>query len=97
MQRFTVYRRKLSSCGTFHHKMNPDDAPQVEGVIWTDGTVSLRWMSGGSNSWSNWSSLNDMLNVHGHPEYGTDIVWHDGEAPQEWQERIKQWESKNVS
>jgi hypothetical protein len=28
------------------------------------------------------------LTIHGHPEYGTEIVWHDAEAPQEWT-RIK--------
>lgn len=78
MQRFTVYRRNISK--SYHYDANPDSEAQFEGVIWTDGTVSLRWLTA-TNSWSTWDNIVDMLNVHGHLEYGTEIVWHDGEAP----------------
>lgn len=84
IQRFTAYRRNLSTRGT-HSEVtrNPDDQPQFEGVIWTDGTVTLRWLTECSST-SVWASIEDMLDVHGHPEYGTDILWHDGPAPGYW-------------
>jgi hypothetical protein len=31
-----------------------------------------------------WANLEDMLAIHGHPEYGTEIEWHDGPPPEEW-------------
>lgn len=89
MQRFTVYRRNLSERGTHTPlQANPDDAPQYEGVIWTDGTVTLRWLTA-CKSHSVWTSLSDVLNIHGHPEYGTVIEWHDGHAPQEWLDQLE--------
>ena len=89
MQRFTVYRRNLSERGTHTPlQANPDDAPQYEGVIWTDGTVTLRWLTG-CKSHSVWTSLSDVLNIHGHPEYGTVIEWHDGPAPREWLDQLE--------
>jgi hypothetical protein len=87
IQRFTAYRRNLSKLDT--HTLgvtrNADNEPQYEGVIWSDGTVTLKWLTPGK-SVSVWQSLADCLAVHGHPEYGTDIEWHDGPAPKEWQD-----------
>lgn len=85
MKRFTAYRRAISQRDTHTaYQKNPDDVPQFEGVIWTDGTVTLRWLTA-CRSTSVWANLEDMLNIHGHPEYGTEIVWHDQqEAPAEW-------------
>lgn len=84
MQRFTAYRRNASQLETHNDKQkNPDHVPQFEGIIWTDGTVTLRWLTA-CRSTSVWNSLQDMLDIHGHPEYGTEIVWHDGVVPQEW-------------
>jgi hypothetical protein len=37
----------------------------AEGVVWTDGAVALRWY-GEHPSTEVWSSLDDMLAVHGH-------------------------------
>lgn len=91
IQRFTAYRRQLSVRGTHtEHQRNPDDQPQFEGVIWTDGTVTLRWLTA-CRSHSVWSNIRDCLFIHGHPEYGTDIEWHDGPAPIEWLEQIDAW------
>jgi hypothetical protein len=85
VQRFTAYRRNLNERGT-HNSMqaNPNDEPQFEGVIWTDGTVTLRWLTA-CRSTSVWNNLTDMLNIHGHPEYGTVIEWHDSPAPADWE------------
>jgi hypothetical protein len=92
MNRFTVYRKNLSTHDTHnHYQKNSDDEPQFEGVIWTDGTVSVRWLTTCS-SWSNWLSIEDMLNIHGHPEYGTEIVWHDGPEPQHWINKKAEYE-----
>ena len=82
--RFTAYRRNISQRDTHNAlQKNPDDEPQFEGVIWTDGSVTLRWLTA-CRSTSVWANVSDMLNIHGHPEYGTVIKWHDGPPPVEW-------------
>jgi hypothetical protein len=48
-----------------------------EGVIFSDGTVVLRWCTD-YKSHSVWASWDDFFHVHGHPEYGTEIVMGDG-------------------
>ena len=89
MQRFTVYRRKISEMSTHNlFRKNPDDLPQYEGVIFSDGTVAIRWLTP-SASTSVWKCIEDMLNVHGHPEYGTVIDWHDGNPPEAWSKLLK--------
>lgn len=89
MKRFTAYRRDISQ-RTTHNALqkNADDEPQFEGVIWTDGTVTLRWLTA-CRSTSVWANIEDCLNIHGHPEYGTEIIWHDGDAPEIWQEQCR--------
>ena len=56
---------------------NPPDEPQFEGVIFSDGTVVLRWLTEyrSHSVWADWAS---MMAIHGHPEYGTKIEFHDG-------------------
>jgi len=74
MKTFTVYRRIIPE----HHnedQTNPPDDPQFEGVVFTDGTVAVRWLTA-KKSTSVWGSMADLLAVHGHPEYGTEVVWH---------------------
>lgn len=89
MKRFTAYRRNISQKITHNEfQKNADDQPQFEGVIWTDGSVTLRWLTA-CRSTSVWANLEDCLNIHGHPEYGTDIIWHDGAIPVEWEKQIK--------
>lgn len=97
MQRFTAYRRAISGRDTHNAlQKNPDDVPQFEGVIWTDGSVTLRWLTA-CRSTSVWASIEDCLNIHGHPEYGTDIVWHDGSPPPEWLAQIDAWAAKSAA
>lgn len=91
MNRFTAYRRSISGRDTHTAlQKNADDVPQFEGVIWSDGTVTLRWLTA-CRSTSVWANVEDMLNIHGHPEYGTDIAWHDGEVPQVWRDQMAAW------
>jgi hypothetical protein len=78
MKTFTAYRPDVASHGKHtSDQMNAPDAPQYEGVVFTDGTCALRWMTA-KKSTSVWASLSDMLDIHGHAEYGTYIVWGDG-------------------
>ena len=89
IQRFTVYRKNISARDTHNAlQKNNDNEPQFEGVIWSDGTVTLRWLTA-CRSTSVWANLKDMLEIHGHPEYGTIIDWHDGLVPKEWEEKVE--------
>jgi hypothetical protein len=93
MKRFTAYRRNIEARDTHNElQKNPNDMPQFEGVIWSDGTVTLRWLTPCA-SHSVWANIEDCLNIHGHPEYGTDIIWHDGKPPAHW---IKQCAQAHV-
>jgi hypothetical protein len=49
---------------------------QYEGVLFTDGSVALRWCTD-FRSTSVWANYSDFYQVHGHPEYGTIIEWLD--------------------
>ena len=84
MKRFTAYRRDMDERETHNeNQKNAESEPQYEGVIWSDGTVTIRWLTP-LRSHSVWDSIGDMLGVHGHPEYGTEIDWHDDAPPGEW-------------
>ena len=85
IKRFTAYRHNLAVRGTHTElQRNADNEPQYEGVVFSDGTCVIRWLTP-CGSHSVWANLKDMLNVHGHPEYGTDIQWHDDAVePAEW-------------
>ena len=94
IQRFTAYRRNISNRDTHNSlQKNNDSDHHFEGVMWSDGTVTLRWLTA-CKSHSVWSSIQECLAIHGHPEYGTEIIWHDGEAPKEW---IKQCEENKMT
>ena len=42
--------------------------------MFDDGTVAVRWMTA-KRSTSVWASMEDMLAIHGHPEYGSVLRW----------------------
>jgi hypothetical protein len=91
MKRFTAYRLNMSQRSTHSpvHR-NPDHEPQFEGVVWTDGSCTLRWLTPIAST-SNWASLEDALRVHGHPEYGTHLVWHDtSSVPDIWLDMLSE-------
>lgn len=92
IQRFTIYRRDMDDRETHTElQKNPEDEPQCEGVIWSDGTVTLRWLTA-CRSHSVWDNLDDMLSIHGHPEYGTSIDWHDTDLiPTEWLKKLEEF------
>jgi hypothetical protein len=79
MRRFTMYRRDIARHGVHDSsQMNPEDEPQFEGVEFSDGRVAIRWLTA-KRSVAVWDSMDDMLAIHGHPEYGSELVWHDHE------------------
>ena len=75
-----MFRRGDLSATHDQYQANPADEPQFEGVVFWDGTVVIRWHTE-KRSTSVWSSLEDMLSIHGHPEYDSELVWHDEQAP----------------
>lgn len=76
MRRFVGYRPTPPQEYLDRGVANPADQPQYEGVVFSDGTLACRWLTE-YHSWSNWTSWDDFYQVHGHPEYGTKIVWLD--------------------
>lgn len=77
MIRFTAYRRDMDSRETHNeNQKNPESEPQYEGVVFSDGTCVLRWLTP-MRSHSVWPDFKTAMAVHGHPEYGTEIVVHD--------------------
>ena len=78
MKRFTVHRPKPPEGYITQGHANPPQEIQLEGIVFSDGTVSVRWMTK-YRSFSNWESWEDFFQIHGHPEYGTIITWLDKE------------------
>lgn len=79
LRTFTVYRRNVPAETHDANQTNAPDEPQFEGVLFSDGYVAVRWLTA-ARSVSVWTSLSDLMKIHGHPEYGSVWVWHDTEA-----------------
>jgi hypothetical protein len=78
VKRFIVYRRTPPDSYYESGTANPPDEPQFEGVVFTDGSVCVRWLTE-YRSHSLWNSLGDLEKVHGHfSEYSTEWEWLDG-------------------
>jgi len=69
-----MYRRAVPTDTHDENQRNAADQPQFEGVVWSDGTCTIRWLTPKAAT-AVWSSLDDMLAIHGHPEYGSELVW----------------------
>lgn len=76
MRRFTMYRRGPMPETHKPNTYNAPAEPQFEGVVFSDGRVALRWLTEHRSTVA-WDSFEDMMEVHGHPEYGSELVWHD--------------------
>lgn len=74
MRTFTMYRRNVPETHTPGIHAAPADAPQFQGVIFDNGQCAIRWLLPGG-SVSVWDSFEDMMAVHGHPEYDSELVW----------------------
>lgn len=76
MRRFVGYRPNPPQEYYAAGAANAPDEPQYQGVEFDDGTVACRWLTE-YRSTSIWASWQDFYNIHGHPEYGTEIKWLD--------------------
>ena len=76
MRRFRVYRPDPPAEYREQGVANAPDEVQFEGVVFSDGTVCVRWLTE-FRSHSVWASMADLERVHGHPEYGTKVEWLD--------------------
>ena len=76
MMLFTMYRANVPADTHDENQRNAPDEPQFQGVVFDDGKVAVRWLTA-KRSVSVWDSMNDMLAIHGHPEYGSKLIWHD--------------------
>lgn len=88
MNRFTAYRPSIPEGSHSNVQMNPPDEAQYEGIVFADGTCVIRWLTA-IGSTSVFASFNDMLRIHGHPEYGTKIVFHDEPLPLPWDTTLR--------
>jgi len=71
-----MYRWTIPSETHNKFQANPPHEPQFEGVVWSDGTCTVRWLTV-NGSTEVWASFDDLMAVHGHPEYGSQIEWHE--------------------
>lgn len=76
MKRFIGYRPAPPKEYYEQGAANPPDEPQYEGVVFSDGTVAVRWLTQ-YRSHSIWNDYDTFYQIHGHPEYGTIIKWLD--------------------
>lgn len=76
MKRFRCYRPNPPEEYYEQGAANPPEDVQYEGVVFSDGTVAIRWLTEyrSTSVWSDWESLDK---IHGHPEYGTIVEWLD--------------------
>ena len=79
----TVYRTQARDLKPDIEKHNyaAGDEPQFQLAAFPDGKVAQRWLTA-SRSCVWWDSLDDLYAVHiyAHPDYGTKVVWSDGEV-----------------
>ena len=45
-----------------------------EGVIFKNGRCAVQWLTN-TNGFELFDSFEEFMKIHGHPEYGTQIVW----------------------
>jgi hypothetical protein len=79
MRRFEGYRPNPPAEYVAQGITNSGTSTDYEGVVFSDGTVVVRWQTQ-YRSHSVWASWEDFYQVHGHPEYETEIRWLDGET-----------------
>jgi hypothetical protein len=71
-----MYRKNVPTDTHDENQRNAPDEPQFEGVVFNDGKVVVHWLTA-VRSISVWDSMDDMLKIHGHPEYDSELRWMD--------------------
>ena len=79
MKVFWMYRRGDLSATHASEAVNPPGDPQFEGIVFDDGRCILHWLTE-IRSVSVWDSFEDAMAIHGHPEYDSELVWHEVDA-----------------
>lgn len=74
MQTFQMYRRNVPDETHNENQKNDPNEPQFEGIVFSDGTVAVRWLTK-IRSTSVWKNFDDLMAIHGHPEYESELVW----------------------
>ena len=72
---FSMYRRNVPDETHDENQKNAPDEVHFEGAVFTDGSVAIRWRTA-VHCTSVWDSMDDMMAIHGHPEYQSELVWH---------------------
>jgi hypothetical protein len=78
VRRFQLYRPEPPEGYRESGVANAAHEVQLEGVVFSDGTVAIRWLTE-FRSVSIWADFATFEKVHGHPEYGTVVKWLDHE------------------
>ena len=71
---FIGYREKPPEDYIEKGAANEPNAPQYEGIVFSDGTVCIRWLTE-FRSHSIWPDYETFYKIHGHDDYGTKIKW----------------------
>ncbi len=75
---FKIYRRGDLSATHNKDQVNGKDEPQLEGVVFEDGTTVIRWLTS-ARSTAVFADLDSLLRIHGHMEpgskHGTELLW----------------------
>ena len=85
MNRFTAYRTLDISDTHNQNQANAPDQPQYQGCVFESGKCVIQWLTA-VNSISVFDSFEQAMTIHGHPEYGTRIEFHDQDLPLPWKE-----------
>jgi hypothetical protein len=72
IQTFKVYRETPPADYMETGAAKPPDEVQMEGIIFSDGTVVVRWQTM-DHSTAIFPHMGMFMAIHGHPEYGTRI------------------------
>jgi len=78
MRTFILYRSGIGPLDKDPSAYNPPEEPQLQGCVFDDGKVAVRWMTP-HRSTVVWDSWDDFVAVHIeiHPDYATRVVWQD--------------------
>lgn len=82
MRTFEMYRTAVAGGETPGKEAvayNQPDEITLEGVVFQDGKVAVRWLTA-KRSVVVWDSFEDFYDIHigTHPDYGTLVKWADG-------------------
>jgi hypothetical protein len=95
MRRFQIFRPNPPDDYEATGVANAPDEVQLEGCVFSDGTVAIRWLTE-YRSFSCWADYATFESVHGHPEYGTVVRWLDDDEGHEMKLRLEVLEAAAV-